>query len=313
VIFVSNDRSREEQVAFFERGGMHPDWLMVEWAPDLQDLMDTFHVEKIPELVVLDKEGKAVVKNACHEVIDLFTGKNKERTNPSIESIKAAVATKWTEWRRLAGDWRVSEGQALGGASSSGFVGAPMPGRRAGDQSEREALRAARLAALEQRAFGGDAGCGSSSSSFREPPLAKGFPESESVAAPAPIRLTPQSLSTIPGTSTASGHALLAGSGTFAAGAMGAPSGVAYTLSGGCMEVTAPQTTLAAEWDDVDIASDMASDGAESIRDVDNEVDFDKAVSNMVAMGFPEDAARQALEVSGGNMDEAISCLVDDM
>ena len=57
MIFVSNDRSREDQQAFY--AAMHADWLCVEFAPALQDLGDAFGVEHLPELVVVDRTPRS--------------------------------------------------------------------------------------------------------------------------------------------------------------------------------------------------------------------------------------------------------------
>ena len=70
VIFVSNDKSREEQQAFY--ASMHAEWLCVEWSPGLQDLGDKFGVEHIPGLVVVGRDGSPAIRDARQALLDLM-------------------------------------------------------------------------------------------------------------------------------------------------------------------------------------------------------------------------------------------------
>lgn len=288
VIFISNDKTKEEQVAFFNTSGMHPDWFMVEWTHDIEDIMDAFKVEKIPSLIVVSREGKPAVADARDQLFDLLlgpdSGKKGKAQGQSIEEVKANVKAKWQEWRRLAGDWRASEGHTLGGSSSSAssFVSPP------GAQNDREALRAARLAALERRGLGGAGGPGA---------VGAGFVSSAS-SSTAPVAVVP--LHVVSGKASGS-----SGSGTFAAGASPSP-GVAYTLAGGRIELPSGP-----KGEDMELASDMASNGDAESQDA--EVDEREAIASIVAMGFPEDSAQRALEASRGNVEEAIAHLLGDV
>jgi len=311
VIFVSNDKSKEEQLAFFRDGGMHADWLMVEFTYDLQDIMDTFKVEKIPQLTVVSRDGRAVVEDARDQVLRIFLDERGRRKDEA--TVRIAVAEQWGEWRRLAGDWRAIGGQTLGGSPSAGGAGssaAPAPQAASGNaaQSEREALRAARLAALERRASGN---------------AAVGFEQAtpgSAAAAPAAAMAPPSAqahsgprIATIGGGASSSLAGASGGSGTFAGqAACAAPATGGYTLSGGRVVTPQPAPPSAAGFSTTDILSDMASDGAESVAaSAESDVDMDVAVSSLVAMGFPEDRAREALQASRGDVDGAVALLVE--
>lgn len=358
VIFVSNDKSREEQLAFFTEGGMHPDWLMVEWSYDLEEIMENFNMEKIPGLIVVDRDGKAVVDNARDQVEDIFFDKRGKASDPAGH--QAAVSEKWSDWRRKAGDWRASEGRTLGGGgavSSSAAVaaaagGSGTPQGATGQMSDREALRAARLAALERRMGGGGphadlgvaAGQNSTSSASTTPaaaaadmPVSLGALSSgggggaaagalASAAAASANSSDGPRVMTLGGGSRLAGQqpaAASSGSGTFASGAAGAPGGtVAYTLAGGRVELPPARPPGGGGAGD-DGASDVAlldeeSEGGESIGADAAMMDMeppsmDEAVAQIVSMGFPEDAARSALQAAKGDIDTAVAHLLGDM
>mmetsp|Transcript_69332 Transcript_69332/g.109553 ORF Transcript_69332/g.109553 Transcript_69332/m.109553 type:complete len:392 (+) Transcript_69332:94-1269(+) len=310
VIFVSNDKSKEEQLQFFNDESIHRDWLMAEWTYDLQDIMDQYNVEKIPWLLVADREGKAVVKDASEALFAIFTDQASGRLKKQEET-QAAAEAKWSEWRRLAGDWRASEGHTLGGSASAVSSTNVV---QASAQNDREALRAARLAALERRngtSVPVSASTGSSSSSA-PPPVP--------TIAPAPVALATLGGSRIVGLGGIDAgnprtNSTASGSGTFASGASSIVGGTAYTLSGGKMDLP-PTVPIAPMSVDDEVASDMASiDAAESDRDdLDGDVaiEIEEAVSRVTAMGFPEQQAREALQVTNGDPDRAVALLLGD-
>lgn len=342
---------------------------MTEWTGDLQDIMDAFDVKKIPSLVVVNREGRSVVDEALDKVWDLMQDKRAGRSQ-ELGVAKAAVDAKWQEWRRLAGDWRVSQGHTLGGgsASNSGAAApssAPGPessdaaaaavvasgmagaGTVAAQRSNREALRAARLAALERRfGSGADIGAESSSSSSAAaaavaPPQALSSSSSAQHAAPSSAAAPPPTAfgggggglriatigSTVAAGAGSSGSGAASGSGTFAAGGVGAAGlgGVAYTLAGGRVELPTPpapqkrpqsgdSSDAIFDDDDDEMFSDMASDGERSRHDEADlpEPDLGEAVAQIAAMGFPEDAARRALQASNGDVDAAVALLLGE-
>jgi hypothetical protein len=272
---------------------------MVEWVYDLEDIMDHFEIEKIPWLLVADRDGKAIVRDAKDEVFDLLTD-DTGKLRPA-EQVKASVEAKWTDWRRLAGDWRVSTGHTLGGNASASASSAAAETSSVPLQNDREAMRAARLAALERRQL----------QSWESVPAAA----SASMPAAAPSIVSIASASGAASASAASSSAASAnGSGTFAAGNTAMPSGVAYTLSGGRVDL--PPVVPSGGYDD-DVASDTAAADIDSIADdadVDGNVEMalEEAVSSMTAMGFPEAQAREALEVTHGDPDRAVALLLGD-
>lgn len=338
VIFVSNDESKEDQVEFFKGSGMHAEWLMVEWTYDLEDIAENFKVEKIPCLLVVSREGRAVVSDALDQVWDLVQKEGAEASR-----LRAAVDAKWAEWRRLAGDWRASAGQTLGGsaASSSSAAaaggggsgrGAPQATTAGEARNDREALRAARLAALEKRMGGGGAaasaggpsplgvGSGSASSSSAAPAALAAAPSAAAAAASpvtAAIGSSGPRIATLGGSSSASAAAAV-GSGTFAAGAdAGGFGNVGYTLAGGRVELPppAPARPGSRGQHDDEVFSDMASDGAGSGADPEDLPDApseDQMVAQIAAMGFPDDAARRALQASNGDIDSAVALLLGE-
>jgi len=313
VIFISNDKTKEEQLAFFKDGGMHADWLMVEFTYDLQDIMDAFKVEKIPQLTVVGRDGRAVVEDARDQILRIFLDERGRRNDEA--AVRTATIEKWGEWSRLAGDWRAIGGQTLGGStaasggagSSAITAGAAAAGNTA--QSEREALRAARLAALERRAGGNMAAAPVSSAT--PGPLAAASATASSP--PSAQAYSGPRIATIGGGASGGLAGTGGGSGTFAGNAASAaPATGGYTLSGGRVETPQPSAAEVSHAGNADVLSDMASDGAESVAEsVQSDADMDVAVSSLVAMGFPEERAREALQASRGDVDGAVALLVE--
>jgi len=98
---------------------------------------------------------------------------------------------------------------------------------------------------------------------------------------------------------------------------------VAYTLAGGRVELPPPpapqKRPQSGDSDDVlddddEMFSDMASDGERSRPDEADlpEVDLGEAAAQIAAMGFPEDAARRALQASNGDIDAAVALLLGE-
>lgn len=273
VMVVSSDSSRQDE-------SMHPDWLMVEWAGDIQEIMDLYRVERTPWLLVADKDAKAVVNDAHDALSDIFTDSHGHMR--PMEEAKDAIAAKWLEWRRLAGDWCTSTGPLPGSASMSSACPAAAASTaascsQASAQSDRDALRASRLA-LDSRAA-----CASSAA-----PATSGSASSSS--APAPLQAPALQ----------------------SAAAASRPTAVDVE-SGDRIEL--PPLIPPAPSPDDEVASDMASDGGRSVRedlDGDMAMEAEEAVARVVAMGFPEDQARGALQVANGDPDRAVALLLGD-
>lgn len=118
IIFVSGDKSEAEGKEYFKND--HGDWLMVDFAQG-SALSDTFRVQGIPSLIVIDAAGKPVDPDARTQV-----AKTAERKWQGVKEV-------YEEWAKSARDWRQTAGTSLGGASAA---------------SDKEAMRAARLARL---------------------------------------------------------------------------------------------------------------------------------------------------------------------
>jgi len=114
VIFISNDKSQEAQLSFFNDSCIHKDWLMVERGPHLDEIMTTIDVERIPGLSVVGQEGTSVVEKAPEEIFEMFLEGNKLRNE---NDVKQRVLEKWAAWKKLAGDWDAPSGYTCGGSS----------------------------------------------------------------------------------------------------------------------------------------------------------------------------------------------------
>jgi len=133
VIYISNDKTREEAQEFFQKEAMD-DWIMVAHGPCLDDIAKKYDCKKIPEILCLNEQAEVIVQGR-DIIIDLYTKARGEVPSEKIQEIA-------NEWRKKSGDWRSSEGQSLGGASQPAT---------ADGVDDKEAKRRARLAALEAR------------------------------------------------------------------------------------------------------------------------------------------------------------------
>ena len=67
VVFVSFDKDEKAMKGYMKETNMK--WLAVPFSSSLRkQLSNTYNVSAIPYLIVLDKEGKIISKNACSEV-----------------------------------------------------------------------------------------------------------------------------------------------------------------------------------------------------------------------------------------------------
>jgi len=130
VVFISNDKNREDAQEFFKKESMD-DWIMVAHGPSLDDIAKKYNCKKIPEILCLSEEAQ-VIAEGRDIILDLFLKtKNKDELPKKIQETA-------NEWRKKSGDWRSSEGQSLGGSEAVAV-------------NDKEAMRKARLAALEAR------------------------------------------------------------------------------------------------------------------------------------------------------------------
>jgi len=294
IIFVSNDGSKEDQLRLFQERGMSESWLCVEFSAQLQDIANTFGIEMIPAIIVTDKNGKAVVKNGVEELSEVFRIVDDEAR-------KQAYLDKWLEWRKLAGDWRVSGGYTLSGGATGSSTSAAASAAAPGDK---EAMRAARLARLGAGAGGGATSSGGASSSSAGPAevaaAAAAASSSSSAAAPA-----------VPSSSASAAAAPRVA--TLADASRGYVGGT-YTLAGGPVLPPPAASAAAATEDNV---SHMASDGDMSPRDdadlvppTFEEMD-EENLAVLVSMGFDQESAKAALAAAKGNVDDALAMMLD--
>lgn len=121
VIFVSHDDNKEEQLQFFQEGGMHPEWLCASWSNDLRER--GLNADHIPAVIVLDTEGRAVVT-------DVYAQISQDCTFQDSATFENAVIQKWYGWRHVASAERVIEGDVM----RSGFS-AQVPEHMEGSSS----------------------------------------------------------------------------------------------------------------------------------------------------------------------------------
>mmetsp|Transcript_54637 Transcript_54637/g.130380 ORF Transcript_54637/g.130380 Transcript_54637/m.130380 type:complete len:391 (-) Transcript_54637:173-1345(-) len=309
VIFVSNDRSKEDQMKLFQEGGMHESWLCVEYSSDLEDIANSFDIKMIPAIIVVDRNGKAVVSDAMDQLQnDVFKARE-------MEAVKKAAVEKWLEWRKLAGDWRVSSGYTLSSGSQSAASGAAAPAA-----NDRDAMAAMREARLKRLGGGGgpstSSGAGAASSSSSAAPAAAAAaaaapPMAAAAAASASASRTPLASSwDFPRLATlgdASRQAQSSGS-----GASPGYVGGTYTLAGGRVEDPGPMAAANAAPPGQDYMSDLASDGDMTPRDDADLVppSMEENIAVLVSMGFDQDAAKNALEAAEGDIDVAVGMMV---
>jgi len=310
VIFISNDKSQEAQLSFFNDSCIHKDWLMVERGPHLDEIMTTIDVERIPGLSVVGQEGTSVVEKAPEEIFEMFLEGNKLRNE---NDVKQRVLEKWAAWKKLAGDWDAPSGYTCGGSSgvaSSSSALVNLPGVAAGPRhSEQEALRAARLAVLE-RDVQQRSGDESRISPFMET-IGGASSSSSSIniaahAATSATASTAPKIATLGGIGSAAAAASASGSGTFASACTWIGEG--FTLAGGAV----PAPAVHSDQDTDFPASDLASDGAQSAGALSGVIQDGEALTQLTSMGFPEDTALQALEAAHGEVDRAVALLVEE-
>lgn len=122
IIFVSNDKSEEEMLSYFQNH--HGDYLAIKYGDDAhRDLPRELNIQGIPTVTVIDKTGKEVTnaRDVRQAIFDGATG------SKSVSDIVLG-------WRKASGDWTASDGKML---NSSGAT----PGKLSRDE-----MRAARLA-----------------------------------------------------------------------------------------------------------------------------------------------------------------------
>jgi len=298
IIFVSNDGSKENQMKLFQ--GMSESWLCVEFSAQLQDIANNFGIEMIPAVIVTDKNGKAVVKKGVEELSEVFRIVDDEAR-------KQAYLDKWLEWRKLAGDWRVSGGYTLSGGATSSAAAASSPSA-ADAASDRDAMRAARLARLGAGPRGGcnapAGGGGASSSSAGPADVAAAAAASSASSAAAPAAASSSASAAAPKVATladASRQGYVGGT---------------YTLAGGPVLPPPEATAFAAAEDNM---SHMASDGDMSPRDdadlgapnFEDMQDSEENLAILVSMGFDQESAKAALSAAKGNVDDALAMMLD--
>lgn len=118
IVFVSSDRDEGSFKEYFEND--HGDWLAVKYGTSEDSLSEHFQVRGIPALIVVNSKGEAVVPDA--------------REGVASSSTETSMLATFAEWKKVAGDWRETAGETLGGSG-----GAP---------ADAAAMRAARLARL---------------------------------------------------------------------------------------------------------------------------------------------------------------------
>lgn len=101
VLFVSMDRSPQEQLEYFRQSNMHDTWLMLIWSPQLRALAETLQVTRPPELLLLGRDGRVLSQDAQETIIEM-TMDDRGRVLELAELKRAALKT-WGVWRELAG------------------------------------------------------------------------------------------------------------------------------------------------------------------------------------------------------------------
>jgi len=131
VVFVSGDNKPELQTDFFNDDTVHDDWLCMSMS-DLESIYESFGIEKVPYLVVLDMDGNPAKHGAQEEMLEIFNSVLSDQAKDhgwleDLECPTKAVVAKWKEWKSLARHWKASVGYTLNGSEAEAAISRQNP------------------------------------------------------------------------------------------------------------------------------------------------------------------------------------------